>query len=80
MHASIYTQTMTGVQQMFYSKKIKALKQEIHFQKIDLEGKNNILRVTLNDNRKLRKELNQKNQLLKKYQEVLMKYQEEGKL
>jgi hypothetical protein len=65
---------------MFYSKKIKALKQEIHFQKIDLEGKNNILRVTLNDNRKLRKELNQKKQLLKKYQEVLMKYQEEGKL
>lgn len=45
---------------MLYSKKIKALKQEIHFQKIDLEGKNNILRVTLNDNRKLRKELNQK--------------------
>ena len=65
---------------MFYSRKIKALKQEIHFQKIDLDGKNNILRVTLNDNRKLRKELNQKNQLLKKYQEVLMKYQEEGKL
>lgn len=65
---------------MFYSKKIKALKQEICFQKIDLEGKNNILRVTLNDNRKLRKELNQKNQLLKKYQEVLMKYQGEGKL
>lgn len=64
---------------MFYSKKIKALKQEIHFQKIDLESKNNILRVTLNDNRKLRKELNQKNQLLKKYQEVLMRYQEEGK-
>ena len=65
---------------MFYSKKIKALKQEIRFQKIDLEGKNNILLVTLNDNRRLRKELNQKNQLLKKYQEVLMKYQEEGKL
>ena len=65
---------------MFCSKKIKALKQEIRFQKIDLEGKNNILRVTLNDNRKLRKELNQKNQLLKKYQEGLMKYQEEGKL
>ena len=65
---------------MFCSKKIKALKQEIRFQKIDLEGKNNILRVTLNDNRRLRKELNQKNQLLKKYQEVLMKYQEEGKL
>ena len=65
---------------MFYGKKIKALKQEIRFQKIDLEGKNNILRVTLNDNRRLRKELNQKNQLLKKYQEVLMKYQEEGKL
>lgn len=65
---------------MFCSKKIQALKQEIRFQKIDLEGKNNILRVTLNDNRKLRKELNQKNQLLKKYQEVLMKYQEEGKL
>lgn len=65
---------------MFCSKKIKALKQEIHFQKIDLEVKNNILRVTLNDNRRLRKELNQKNQLLKKYQEVLMKYQEEGKL
>lgn len=65
---------------MFCSKKIKALKQEIRFQKIDLEGKNNILRVTLNDNRRLRKELNQKNQLLEKYQEVLMKYQEEGKL
>ena len=65
---------------MFCSKKIKALKQEIRFQKIDLEYKNNILRVTLNDNRRLRKELNQKNQLLKKYQEVLMKYQEEGKL
>ena len=65
---------------MFCSKKIKALKQEIRFQKSDLEGKNNILRVTLNDNRRLRKELNQKNQLLKKYQEVLMKYQEEGKL
>lgn len=65
---------------MFCSKKIQALKQEIRFQKIDLEGKNNILRVTLNDNRRLRKELNQKNQLLKKYQEVLMKYQEEGKL
>ncbi|OFQ83133.1 hypothetical protein [Streptococcus sp. HMSC061E03] len=65
---------------MFHSKKIKALKQEIRFQKIDLEGKNNILRVTLNDNRRLRKELNQKKQLLKKYQEVLMKYQEEGKL
>lgn len=65
---------------MFCSKKIKALKQEIRLQKIDLEGKNNILRVTLNDNRRLRKELNQKNQLLKKYQEVLMKYQEEGKL
>lgn len=65
---------------MFYSKKIKALKQEIRFRKIDLEGKNNILRVTLNDNRRLRKELNQKNQLLKKYQEVLMKYQEEGKI
>ena len=65
---------------MFCSKKIKALKQEIRFQKIDLEGKNNILRVTLNDNRRLRKELNQKNQLLKKYQEVLMKYQEEVKL
>lgn len=65
---------------MFCSKKIKVLKQEIRFQKIDLEGKNNILRVTLNDNRRLRKELNQKNQLLKKYQEVLMKYQEEGKL
>lgn len=65
---------------MFCSKKIKALKQEIRFQKIDLEGKNNILRVTLNDNRRLWKELNQKNQLLKKYQEVLMKYQEEGKL
>lgn len=65
---------------MFRSKKIAELKQEIHFQKIDLEGKNNILRVTLNDNRKLRKELNQKNQLLKKYQEVLMKYQEEGEL
>lgn len=65
---------------MFRSKKIAELKQEICFQKIDLEGKNNILRVTLNDNRKLRKELNQKNQLLKKYQEVLMKYQEEGKL
>lgn len=65
---------------MFCSKKIKALKQEIRFQKNDLEGKNNILRVTLNDNRRLRKELNQKNQLLKKYQEVLMKYQEEGKL
>ena len=64
---------------MFCGKKIKALKQEIRFQKIDLEGKNNILRVTLNDNRRLRKELNQKNQLLKKYQEVLMKYQEEGK-
>ena len=48
---------------MFCSKKIKALKQEIRFQKIDLEGKNNILRVTLNDNRRLRKELNQKNQL-----------------
>nr|DAU66386.1 MAG TPA: hypothetical protein [Caudoviricetes sp.] len=46
---------------MFCSKKIKALKQEIRFQKIDLEGKNNILRVTLNDNRRLRKELNQKN-------------------
>ena len=80
MHASIHTQITTGAWQMFYSKKIKALKQEIHFQKIDLEGKNNILRVTLNDNRRLRKELNQKNQLLKKYQEVLMKYQEEGKL
>ena len=65
---------------MFNSKKIEALKQEICFQKIDLEGKNNILRVTLNDNRKLRKELNQKNQLLKKYQEVLMKYQEEDKI
>lgn len=65
---------------MFCGKKIKALKQEIRFQKIDPEGKNNILRVTLNDNRRLRKELNQKNQLLKKYQEVLMKYQEEGKL
>lgn len=65
---------------MFCNKKIKALKQEICFQKIDLEGKNNILRVTLSDNRRLRKELNQKNQLLKKYQEVLMKYQEEGKL
>ena len=65
---------------MFCGKKIKALKQEIRFQKIDLEGKNNILRVTLNDNRRLRKELNQKNQLLKKYQEVLMKYQGEGKL
>lgn len=65
---------------MFHSKKIAELKQEIHFQKIDLEGKNNILRATLNDNRRLRKELNQKKQLLKKYQEVLMKYQEEGKL
>ena len=65
---------------MFHSKKIKSLKKEIHFKKIDIEGKNNILRVTLNDNRRLRKELNQKNQLLKKYQEVLMKYQEEGKL
>lgn len=40
---------------MFCSKKIKALKQEIRFQKIDLEGKNNILRVTLNDNRRLQK-------------------------
>lgn len=68
MHGNTHAQTMTGVQQMFHSKKIKALKQEIHFQKIDLEGKNNILRVTLNDNRRLRKELNQKNQLLKKYQ------------
>ena len=65
---------------MFNSKKIAELKQEIRFQKIDLEGKNNILRVTLNDNRRLRKELNRKNQLLKKYQEVLMRYQVEGKL
>ena len=80
MHGNTHTQTTTGAWQMFCSKKIKALKQEIRFQKIDLEGKNNILRVTLNDNRRLRKELNQKNQLLKKYQEVLMKYQEEGKL
>ena len=65
---------------MFHSKKIAELKQEIHFQKIDLVGKNNILRVTLNDNRKLRKELNQKNQLLKQYQKVLKKLQGEGKL
>ena len=80
MHGNIRTLIMIGAWQMLYNKKIKALKQEIRFQKIDLEGKNNILRVTLNDNRKLRKELNQKNQLLKKYQEVLMRYQEEGKL
>lgn len=65
---------------MFCNKKIAELREKICFQKIDLEGKNNILRVTLNDNRKLRKELNQKNQLLKQYQKVLKRLQEEGEL